>query len=254
MEKYLSEKFSSPHVDPEHHDGSFKDDICELAPHLRKDSDVIYMGTTLCAIKCKDGIIACSDSRTSSGTIISNEFSNKITTISSNIISMQCGRASSSQKLVDIGIQEAILFERLHGTPIPVIGIVKRISLYLNKYHEILGSAFIIAGYDEIKGFQIYQLKGGSFYPLNVATMGSGSIYIYEAIMSFYDENKNVQESIDSMQNMVLHAIHSDVSSGGIVNTVYIKKDEGIVTQPLYDGSARLDYIHTSNNVEVLNQ
>lgn len=252
MERYLAAKFAEEPIDPSFHFEKPQNEIIGKPAHLTQESNVVYMGTTLCAIKCKDGIIACSDSRTSTNTFISNEFSEKITTISSNIFSMQCGSAASSQKLVDIAKQEALLFERQYGRPIPVVGVVKRLSLYLNKYHEVLPSSFIIAGNDNKKGSHIYYLRGGAFFPMNVATMGSGSVFIYEAILSFYDENKTIDELKDQMRNAVLHAIHSDTSSGGIVNTVFLKDSEGIVREPSYDGSKRLDFTNASN-IAVMN-
>ena len=71
----------------------------------------IIKKTTLAALKCKDGIIVAADSRTSAGIMISNDFTDKIQQISKCIVSMQCGSAASSQKLVDIARQEAMLYE-----------------------------------------------------------------------------------------------------------------------------------------------
>jgi len=200
----------------------------------------VSMGTTLAALKCKDGIIVAADSRTSAGIMISNDFTDKIQQISKCIVSMQCGSAASSQKLVDIARQEAMLYERLNGRQIPTVALAKRISSYLYKYQELLASAFIFAGYDSVEGFQAYMCNRGNFYKMNAVSMGSGSIFITENLAVHFDEENTVQNSLEFMQKQILHAINADNSSGGVLNSKIVTKN-GVENVALFDGALRLD-------------
>jgi len=60
------------------------------------------MGTTLIAIRYKDGVIVATDSQTSSGSYISNRASNKISVISDYIICLRSGSSADTQNMVDL--------------------------------------------------------------------------------------------------------------------------------------------------------
>ena len=69
------------------------------------------MGTTLIAIRYKDGVIVAADSQTSSGSYISNRASNKISTISDYIICLRSGSSADTQNMVDL-VKNVVLKEQ----------------------------------------------------------------------------------------------------------------------------------------------
>merc|ERR1719310_210547 len=205
----------------------------------------VTMGTTLAVMKCKDGVIAASDSRTSHGSLISNEFTDKIQQISDTIVSLQAGLASSSQFLVNYAKTEALLYKRLHQKNIPIIALVTKVSKYLYKYPQVFRSALIFAGHDNLNGFQAYFLIGGVFQEMNTCTLGSGSIYITEMLAEFYNSENTVEKTLPFMTKSILHAINSDTRSGGVANVKVVTKD-GIIRCANADASSRLDQCQAS--------
>ncbi|MES1905154.1 MAG: Proteasome subunit beta type-6 [Paramarteilia canceri] len=204
-------------------------------------TEEVQLGTTICAIKCQDGIIVASDSRTSAGSLISNDFSDKIGKITEHIVILRCGSAASSQLLISIADTEALLYKRTTGKEIPVIGLATRINSILRRYPEILKSAFIVVGYDEIKGHQVYLLTNGMMQPINVAALGSGSTFIIENLFTHFSENtRTVEQSLDFVKSQILMAINGDNSSGGVVN-VSVVKASGITKLPDWNSAIRLD-------------
>ena len=69
------------------------------------------MGTTLIAIRYKDGVIVAADSQTSSGSYISNRASNKISIISDYIICLRSGSSADTQNMVDL-VKNVVLKEQ----------------------------------------------------------------------------------------------------------------------------------------------
>merc|ERR1719516_575408 len=174
--------------------------------HLREDQDQktddspisdlkkpISLGTTILAVKCKDGIISAADSRTSSGSLIANDYSDKITKITDNVVLLRCGSAASSAFLIKYIKTQCELYKRKHEKTLPIIALVKKISFYLGTYKKLLQSAFIIGGNCRINGFQLFELYRGSYQPMNVAVLGSGSTYILELVLKFYKDDLTIE-------------------------------------------------------------
>jgi len=206
------------------------------------DEGPVSMGTVLGAIKCSDGIICVSDSRTSTSSMISNDFTDKIQVIDEDgIVSMQAGNAAASQFLVNQARTSALFHKRRFGRTIPVVALANLIAQYLYKYQGILESAMIIAGYESQKGFQTYMLRGGMVTELNCVTMGSGSPYITENLSKVFDPSKTVEQTLPACKELILQAIDADPSCGGVVNVRIVRKGK-IEKCSDFDAKARVDY------------
>ncbi|MEN2498701.1 MAG: Proteasome subunit beta type-1 [Marteilia pararefringens] len=200
----------------------------------------VTLGTTIGAIMCADGIVLAADSRTSAGPLIATEGTDKIVELSNNCILLKCGNAAVSNMMRDMCMTQMKLFERVNGEPMPIKGIAHILSKILYKYQRILESAFIICGYDRHSGYQIYSLKAGSFFPANVISKGSGSIFIIESMQEFFTGKNTTEETLPFMKKCILQAVNCDSSSGGVVNLKILRKD-GITRCEIIDPSIRLD-------------
>jgi len=96
--------------------------------------------------------------------------------------------------------------------------------IYNNK--NFLSASMICAGWDPYEGSQIYQVNsGGYFDKANLATSGSGSIFIQGFIDSNYNPHFTRAEAKEFLKSAVALAIYRDCSSGGIIRLMDITKD-----------------------------
>lgn len=75
------------------------DEACGISPDFMGN---VSMGTTIIAVKYKDGVLLAADSRTSSGQIVVNRVARKITRILPNVFMLRSGSAADSQNLSTI--------------------------------------------------------------------------------------------------------------------------------------------------------
>ncbi|AFZ79510.1 proteasome subunit y, putative [Theileria equi strain WA] len=74
-------------------------DVCGASPDFMGK---VSMGTTIIAIKHRDGVLLAADSRTSSGQFVVNRVARKITRILPNVFMLRSGSAADSQNLSTI--------------------------------------------------------------------------------------------------------------------------------------------------------
>lgn len=91
---------------------------------------------------------------------------------------------------------------------------------------EMLTAGLIVAGYDNLKGGQVYVVPlGGMINRRSIITGGSGSIYIMGYLDSTYKQNMTKEEAIDMAKTAISLAISRDGSSGGCARIAIITKD-----------------------------
>jgi len=84
----------------------------------------------------------------------------------------------------------------------------------------------IVAGYDPIKGGEVYQVALGGFLSKDkIALTGSGSTYITGYCDTHFKENMTKEECKTFLLNAVSLAIYRDGSSGGVVRIMDVTKD-----------------------------
>lgn len=191
---------------------------------LKKQGD-ISMGTTLLAIKCKEGIVCISDSRTSSGALyVHSKATNKITQVGKNIFVMRTGSAADTQYLARLASNH------LDNPFAPKTHSAKVVSHLLSEivfmHKEHLSAGFIVVGYDDEYGPQIYSHDvSGGVVEKNMASHGSGSIYTMAYLDKFFREDMTMDEATALGVESVNLSMIRDGASGGVINVVKIFRD-----------------------------
>merc|ERR1711934_1097793 len=109
--------------------------------------DYVDLGTTIMAVEFDGGVVFGADSRTSAGSFIVNRVTDKLTKITDNIYCCRSGAA-------------AVFHQYCYG------------------YRDQLMAGIIVAGYDEIKGGQVFSIPlGGMVKRQPCAIGGSGSTF-----------------------------------------------------------------------------
>ncbi|XP_022085439.1 proteasome subunit beta type-6-like isoform X2 [Acanthaster planci] len=94
------------------------------------------------------------------------------------------------------------------------------------EYRDSLSAGILVAGWDKVKGGQVYSVPiGGMIVRQPVAMGGSGSTYLYGYLDSSYKENMTKEECLQFIANGLALAMMRDGSSGGIIRLAIITKD-----------------------------
>jgi 20S proteasome alpha/beta subunit len=185
------------------------------------------LGTTLIAVKYDNGIVMVSDSMVTRGSMVSSFNFNKITRLSDNICVMSSGKAADPCFLNKI-IAENLEYHSIEKKGLPLVytaAHMYRNIIYNNK--RVIESSYIICGYDEKKGFQIYTInQSGSLIenPL-ISRKGSGGVYIEGYLDSVIRDNLTYNEARDIVLKGIQLATRADLSSASHVNMYNITKD-----------------------------
>ncbi|KAH9386444.1 20S proteasome subunit beta 1 [Nematocida major] len=197
-------------------------DSCESA----RTQPAVSLGTTIIAVKYKDGVILGADTRTSMGTYVSNRVSRKITKLLDNVYTCRCGSAADTQGISDYvkkTIQTGIY---CHGQkPLVKDVAVAMKSVVWNSTDQGIMAGFIVAGVDETGGHVFSIPLGGALIEQNWSIAGSGSVYITGLGDREFKEDMTKDEAITFIRMMVSHAIYRDNSSGGCVRMVVITEE-----------------------------
>ncbi|EER04730.1 proteasome B type subunit, putative [Perkinsus marinus ATCC 50983] len=189
----------------------------------------LYTGTTIMAMKFKDGVVLGADSRTSTGGYVANRVSRKVTRLHDRIFVCRSGSAADTQFLSS----KVKYFLNAHANDLPLDRLPKvktaanlmRLLAYNNK--QYLTAGLIVAGWDQTEGPQVYSIPlGGTIIKQNIATGGSGSTYITGLVDHLYRPDMSREEAEDFVAKAVAHAMARDGSSGGVIRvTTVTEKD-----------------------------
>lgn len=204
------------------------------------DSEV-FTGTTIMALKYRDGVLLAADSRTSSGVFIASRLTNKLNQITENIIICRSGSAADTQKIariVESEIKKLSLFE--NRTPsVEKTAKLSRKIIYENRDSAGLLASLIIAGFDTSAKIFKVNICGSIENDLDIAIGGSGSGFIRGYCDMYYKPNMTIEEAIEFAKMAVKLAIKNDISSGGSIRMASITKDK--ITKYFYSGDQVLN-------------
>lgn len=182
------------------------------------------LGTTVVAFQTNDGIFIGADSKTSSGSLISNKISDKISFLSKNIVCCRSGSSADSQNLVDF-LQSFLLGFMLESKTEPKVRMIVQVLRDFCHWQKNLNAAFICAGWDTLNGNQLYSISlGGCIFNQSLAIMGSGSIFIQGFCDAFFNFRMNEHEAKKFLIKAISLAMLRDCSSGGIIRLALITK------------------------------
>ncbi|KAM0675881.1 Proteasome subunit beta type-1 [Gurleya vavrai] len=188
-------------------------------------NEEVSTGTTIMAIKYKDGIIIGADTRTSMGSYIANHSTNKLTKLTEKIFCCRSGSAADTKIITDIAtnqIKGLKYSENIEPT-------VKRLSILCKNMiynYPQLHAGLILAGYDSEEKGSIYEIcLGGTIQKMKISIGGSGSGYIFGFCDKYYDENFSKEEGIQFVKDAVSMAIYRDNFSGGNIRMAVINEN-----------------------------
>jgi len=186
----------------------------------------VNLGTSIMAIEFDSGVILGADSRTTTGSYIANRVTDKLTQVSDTVWCCRSGSAADTQAVADIVGYHLQAYTTQNNQPpsVAVAGAIFQELCYTNK--DALTAGIIIAGYDRIKGGQVYNIPlGGSLHKAPYSIAGSGSSYIYGFCDSNWKDNMTEEEGITFVKQALRQAVKWDGSSGGVIRMVVLKKD-----------------------------
>ena len=194
----------------------------------------VSTGTTILACAYRNGVVLAADSRTSTGVYVANRASDKITQICDNVWMCRSGSAADTQNVAAYvrRMVEEHAMERNGGgldaesmmVDVRLVAKLTQKIAYENK--ERLQAGMIIAGWDRVRGPQVYGIPlGGSMLEAPFSVSGSGSAYIYGYLDNTYKENMEREECEKWMTEAISLAIARDASSGGVIRLVTIHEN-----------------------------
>lgn len=186
------------------------------------------------AVEFDGGVVIGADSRTSSGTYVSNRVTDKLTRITDKIYCCRSGSAADTQAIADI-VAYSLNFHEYVSFFVVVVeylddrNITARVNYYRTfhisslktnrnqtgeeplvseaaaeiqnycfNYRDQLLAGIIVAGWDKQNGGQVYQVPlGGMCIRRKYAIGGSGSSYVHGFLREFYREDMNRNETIE---------------------------------------------------------
>ncbi|CAG9464682.1 unnamed protein product [Pedinophyceae sp. YPF-701] len=204
---------------------SFPSDVHNDGAYSKKPGEVMT-GTTIMAASFDGGVILGADSRTSTGNYVANRATDKITQLSGNIWICRSGSAADTQN-ISMYVQAMLdqhQMEAGRAATIQLAANLVRNIAYENK--EMLQAGMIVAGWDSVRGGQVYGVPlGGTLLRVPYTIGGSGSAYITGWCDKRWRDGMSRGECREFVIRAVAHAMARDGSSGGCIRLVTVTKD-----------------------------
>eukprot|EP00992_Anisonema_acinus_P008103 TRINITY_DN4174_c0_g1_i1.p1 TRINITY_DN4174_c0_g1~~TRINITY_DN4174_c0_g1_i1.p1 ORF type:complete len:270 (+),score=54.73 TRINITY_DN4174_c0_g1_i1:52-861(+) len=186
----------------------------------------VSMGTSIMAVRFKDGVIIGADSRTSMGTYIANRVSNKLTQVGDRIFCCRSGSAADTQAVARI-VAHSLEQHSMEKGKLPLVKTAAKLFQQIcYTYRHQLSAGIIVAGWDPLEGGKVFSVNlGGSCIERQFTLGGSGSTYIYGWVDEHFRENMTKEEALNFIRTALAHATARDGSSGGAIRTAVITAD-----------------------------
>lgn len=194
--------------------------------HLKKGE--VNLGTSIMAVKFKDGVVLGADSRTTTGAYIANRVTDKLTQIHDTIYCCRSGSAADTQAVADM----VKYYLQIYSAQLP-LGEAPTTEVVANVFQEIcytnkdnLSAGIIVAGFDPKNGGTVYQIPlGGLIHQLDYVIAGSGSAFIYGWCDENFKLDMEKDETVLFVKTALSEAIKWDGSSGGVIRMVILTKN-----------------------------
>ena len=199
--------------------------LCNVARTTPADaSPPVDLGTTLIALRYRDGVIVGADSRTSVSTYVSHKAAHKIDPIGSYCVMARSGSAADTQALA-VAAHQYFQTRSYAGCP-PT---VSQIAHWLR--HQTYGKgksvSLIVAGYDPVerRNALFSMAPTGALLEHNhepYVAAGSGSSLILGFLDHACDRELDETEAIQLCVTALKLAMDRDASSGGLCRLVIV--------------------------------
>jgi proteasome beta subunit len=201
---------------------------------MTDNENMMKTGTTTVAIKCKDGVVLAADKRATAGTMIANNWIDKIFAIEDTMALTTAGTVSDVQLLVKL-IKAELRLKRLRtGKNVQVKEAANLLAgmVYSNirKFSAIPGiSHFLFAGVDD-DGYHVYDIyPDGSIADVDdFVASGSGSVFSLGVMETLYKPNLAVDEAQALALRAMNAALKRDSATGNGIDVVVITQSGGV--------------------------
>ena len=173
-------------------------------------------GTTIVAIKFKNGVLIASDRQTTAGMMVYHKKTQKLHQITDNILIGAAGLVGDIQALVKI-LQANLKLKYLRSKNEPTAEEAASFLSTLMNYYKWFPffSEVIIVGKDN-DDYNIYSIDeaGGLEKFDNFTSTGSGMLFALGVLETEYKENMSEEEAKELAKKAILAAIKRDLGSG----------------------------------------
>lgn len=183
-------------------------------------------GTSIMAVEFDGGVVVGADSRTTSGAYIANRVTDKLTKVTESVYVCRSGSAADTQALADLVSYQLDFYEMETAAPAPVEVAANLFRQHCYDYRDQMTAGMICAGWDKLKGGQVYTVPvGGMIVRQPCSIGGSGSTYVYGYVDSNFKPGMTKEECCKFVTNTLTLAMLRDGSSGGVCRLAIITRD-----------------------------
>ena len=203
--------------------------VAHLLKNMKSDDkSTLKTGTTTVGVKCKNGVILASESKSTLGYLVASNTAKKVYQIDDKIALTTAGGAGDSQAVVRMLKAEINLYKIMRENEMTVKSVTTLLSniFQSSRYFPIM-AMLIIGGHDKY-GFHIYSIDPlGGFDEDNYTSTGSGSPIAYGVLEDGYKKDMDVKEGIKLAVRAINSAKKRDIFSGGNkIQVVVINENE----------------------------
>ncbi|KAL0265552.1 UNVERIFIED_CONTAM: hypothetical protein PYX00_011264 [Menopon gallinae] len=174
------------------------------------------------AVRCGGGVVLGADTRTSLGTYIPSNMTDKLKRLSETIYCCVSGSAADTQMITRHVVDALKSLEVIEGEAPTVrrAAVMARNIVYNNRW---LLAKLIIAGYDSTGRGSIFSVDlGGTVIESEWALGGSGSAFIYGYCDANWRQDMTLEDGLQFVRSAIGHATKRDNMSGGCIRMAAI--------------------------------
>jgi len=194
----------------------------EVVSPLTAQSLEVTHGTTVVAIRYRDGVLMAGDRRATSGNLISHRTMEKVfpaDRFSGVAIAGAAGPAMEMVKLFQLQLEH---YEKVEGVHLSLEGKANQLGAMVRSHlpaaMQGLAVVPLFAGYDTRRGigrlFQ-YDVTGGRYEEADHASTGSGSLHAGTVVKLGFRDGLSEDEVVDLALHALWQAADADSATGG---------------------------------------
>lgn len=183
-----------------------------LAPH----------GTTIVAVRYRDGVVMAGDRRATSGSMISSRHIEKVFPADEHSAVGIAGVAGLALELVRLYQLELEHYEKIEGAPLSLDGKANRLATMIRSSLPLalqgLGVVPVLAGYDRDRGagrIFSFDITGGRYEELDYHAVGSGALFAKGSLKKRWSADLDAAGAERVAVEALVDAADDDSATGG---------------------------------------
>ncbi len=191
--------------------------------------EAVKRGTTSVGIKASDGVVLLVDKRVASR-LLEPQSTEKIFQIDDHIGAVTSGLVADARALVDRARVDAQVNRVVYNEPIGVEVLAKKICDHKQTFTQYggvrpYGTALLIGGVDD-EGPHLFETDpSGALLMVKATGIGSGRNAVMEVLEEKYDENANIEKTVDLGLEALYKATEGKLTVGTVEIAVVDAKD-----------------------------